>query len=331
MTTTAVDQFAWWRDALAGKNPPIHDGHPQPGYYKARRAKDQPWLPVAIWYRPGKNAGELGELVCRVASEMRDPLKMWSWVAKNPVDKESAKFAFEHGRWPDDAEDTPPPAGHNAPPRTLFEEIDAAVELAEQFRKATPKIETEEQANRAANIRDKLLDLRKKAETEHETEKRPHLEAGRAVDKKYKPVITAATDAVAPLRDLLTPWLVAKQKKLDEAAEAERKRLAAEEAERIAAQAKMHGMEIDPTEVAAEVAAKLEPAKPAKAQAGGARGSKTGLATVTYVEFHDYTAAVLDVQGKPEVRDAVARVCLTLLKAGIEVKGAKLAQRQEAR
>ncbi len=31
------NDYAYWRDALTGKFGPIHDGDPQPGFYRLRR------------------------------------------------------------------------------------------------------------------------------------------------------------------------------------------------------------------------------------------------------------------------------------------------------
>ena len=36
--------FAWWRDALAGRKPPIHDSDPQCGFYQRKLIKGGPFV-----------------------------------------------------------------------------------------------------------------------------------------------------------------------------------------------------------------------------------------------------------------------------------------------
>jgi hypothetical protein len=60
---------------------------------------------VVIWKRAG-------ELVCRVGDGMADVNETWLYCADNKVAKADALYAFENGRWPNDA---PPPLNHNEP------------------------------------------------------------------------------------------------------------------------------------------------------------------------------------------------------------------------
>jgi hypothetical protein len=47
--STARDLYAWHRSALAGDAPPIHDGLPEPGWYRRRLVKGGPFVPVRIY------------------------------------------------------------------------------------------------------------------------------------------------------------------------------------------------------------------------------------------------------------------------------------------
>ena len=60
------DAYSYWRDALAGVFGEVHDGDPQPGFYRTRFAKSAPWLPVAIW-------AEDGRVLCDVNGGSVDP------------------------------------------------------------------------------------------------------------------------------------------------------------------------------------------------------------------------------------------------------------------
>lgn len=89
-----------WRENLAGKNPPVHDGDPQPGYYRRRFREGRtygPWLPAAIYFDDGKLTAEVNGVIT-------DPIECWNWLAKNPISDDAYYFHKEHGRWPDAAE-----------------------------------------------------------------------------------------------------------------------------------------------------------------------------------------------------------------------------------
>lgn len=43
-----MQSHGWWLDALAGKEPPRHDGLPECGYYRMRHVKGGPWVPVQV-------------------------------------------------------------------------------------------------------------------------------------------------------------------------------------------------------------------------------------------------------------------------------------------
>lgn len=305
-----TDQFAYWRSALAGKPVDIHADNPQPGYYKARKGKGGPWQPVAIWHKDG-------QLIARIGGETADPSAIWTWCASNPVSKEDAKHAFEHGTFPGEI-------GHNSGDMSLAEEItDAAKQAAEWLAKS--KIADKVAADTAANMRARLLDLGKKADKERDERKRPHLEAGRKIDAEYKPLVEQATTAANTLRDALTVWMRAEEAKARAAAEAARKaeqeRIAKEQAERAAK------MAADPiaalTEPEPEPELRMSIQEPPKVQAGGQAGRKAGLRTVVRYEVEDYAAALAHVANHKDVIAAVEKACTAMAKAGATVPGVK--------
>ncbi|RJO66932.1 MAG: hypothetical protein C4523_10580 [Myxococcales bacterium] len=315
---TAVDPFVWWRAAIAGKPGPIHADKPECGFFKMRDGKDGPWQPVAIWIADGK-------MICRVGSKVRDAQAVWTYCAKNPIPKEAAKIAFDTGSFPGDAPETPA-IGDNSGDLSLAEQIKEYAAMALSWlRKTGVKDGTSKDV--AANYRAKLLEFRKQADAEREIEKRPHLEASRAVDAKFKPLIEEADAAANELRDALTVYMREEERKEREA----REKAWREEQERIAAERKRiedersKQMADDPiaalTSEEPELPMAPPPPEPVKVQAGGQRGRKTGLRTVTKYAVTDYEAALAHCKDHPTVREAVEKVCCAQAKAGAAVPG----------
>jgi hypothetical protein len=310
-----TDQWQWWREALAGKTQAIVESEPRSGYFKMRKGKDGPWLPVVIWEKDGA-------LVCRVADDVKDPHDVWTWCAGNPVAKEAAKQAFETGSWPGDV----PQIGDNSGTLSLPEEIDDATSQALQWL-TTSGVTDKVTADMAANYRARMLDLSKRADKQRETEKRPHDDAAKAVQAKWKPYVDKAADTAVRLRDALSKFLAAEEAKA---------RKAAEEAARIENEKRMAEFRRQQEEAAkaAATAPKDEPPlpleaptfvapEPVKIQAGGQRGKKASLRTLTKYEISDFDAALAHVKNSPDVRAAVEKVAFAQARAGATVPGVR--------
>lgn len=84
-------------------------------------------------------------------------------------------------------------------------------------------------------LMDEFRKAAKDADKERTTEKKPHLDAGKAVDAKWKPITEKADRGVSACKDALTPYRVEKQRKAD--AEAARLRAEAEAREAAAREA----------------------------------------------------------------------------------------------
>lgn len=314
------DQFQWWREALKGNAGAIHEDQPKSGYFKLKD-KAGTWQPVAIWEKDGA-------LVCRVAGETRDPMVIWTWCAKHPVSKEDARHAFDTGSWPGDV----PQIGDNSGTLTLTEEIaDTVSQALDWLGKSGIKDKTS--ADMAANWRSKLLDLGKQADKQRETEKRPLDEAAKAVQAKWKPSIDTAADAAARLRDALTSWMRAEEAKARAEAEAKRKqaedeaaRALVEHEKALAEAAARNAPPPEPVDVPLPLPAVEAP----KIQAGGQRGRKTGLRTLTVYDVTDYAAALAHVKDHADVRAAVEKVCRVMAKAGATVPGVTSREEQVA-
>lgn len=140
-----------------------------------------------------------------------------------------------------------------------------------------------------------LLDMARKAtkaaDDARADEKKPHLDASKAVDAKWKPIITAGELIVECCKKALTPWNIAEANR--KAAEAARARAEAEaeaEAMREAARAASGSLSDAEQLAQAEDAAKAAERVAKKAEKAASAG--LGLRTTYRAELTDPKAAV---------------------------------------
>lgn len=217
------NEYAYWQAALAGKKPPIHDGDPQTGFYRKRNKpfNGQPKAddPVAIWMDGGQFVALVGP---KNRSRTADAAEIWTWVADKPISYEDYTAAFEKNAWDKAIEGLAPVergVGHNNPPTDPFEDlksqIDNAVQQADQA--LSVDVTTKEQADRLANIKDRLLQLWKDAEAKRVEEKKPHDDAGKAVQAKWSPILDVADKAKKKLLARIDAWISAENKRIAQA------------------------------------------------------------------------------------------------------------------
>lgn len=227
-----ADKYQYWRDALAGNFGAASDGHPEAGFYRVRKHKGGPFQPVAIWF------DEDGKPIALRDGAIVDAEELWTWVCRAPITEELYHKIVAGEPWPDmdeavTASMAPPPAGHNAPPDE-FEVIKDQIEAALKGVKEYAEIADDEKQARAQSLRARLNELSGEADKTREKIKRPHLEAGKAVDAAWQPLVKAAKQGADMIRDAMGKWETAKARKAAEerrkAEEAERDRLAAIEA-----------------------------------------------------------------------------------------------------
>ena len=148
--------------------------------------------------------------------------------------------------------------GHNQPPphEEFRDRIDRLLNVANRWLKERPVILDEDMAAKCIDFLDQIAQEAKAVEEQRRTEKKPHDEAGRAVDGKYKPLVALLDTAKAMLKPRLTVWLNAKELRRQAAIrEAEAEAYAAiQEATRLKAEAEK-GASVQAA-VAAEEAAK---------------------------------------------------------------------------
>ena len=82
--------YAWWRAALAGLRPAVHEDEPQCGWFRTRLVRLGPWCPARVWLHQviDPETGELAEderLLCEVDGDRRNPARAWISIASNPI------------------------------------------------------------------------------------------------------------------------------------------------------------------------------------------------------------------------------------------------------
>ena len=299
-----MNVWQFWQDSLAGKAPEAKEGDIHQGFYRTRRLD-----PVAIWQSDGKWYGRIGTKDVRSEPDIAD---LFAQVCRSPVKHPDYKAKMEGAPWPDetalpareevatDSGDQQAPAGigHNSG-STLDQIMSDMAEWDAMARKlmASGPIADQATADKMSDIATKFGEFEKAATAEHKAEKEPHLNAGRAVDAKWKPVIDKASRAKSAAKTVVGEWLKAEKARLDEA-----KKLAAEAA----------GVEDAVVDIGT-------------ARAGQKRA--VVLKNRKVVEITDIKAAsaYLANMNEPvsEFVDVVRMLCGRLLAAGVQVPGAQ--------
>ncbi|BBU58547.1 hypothetical protein KU6B_48120 [Mameliella alba] len=219
---------------------------------------------------------------------------------------------------------TLPGMGHNAPPVFRQEVVDAHAAKASEFLDAAGEwleagaIETEERAAQLTDFITGLKAVKSKIEEDRKTDKKPHDDAGKAVQAAYKPLADKIDKALGKVNPLMGAYL--SKVEAEQRAEAERKRKEAEEAQRAAeekarqAQAR-HDVsgEYDAEEAqkAAEKAHKdADRAAKARPKASSATGGGRAISmrTVWTAELADMKAAFMQFADHPEVEAVLVRL-----------------------
>lgn len=347
------DVYAYWRAHIAGGKTvneldrlmlptigaTIPGENPQAGLYKVRLAKGEPYVLLQVWLtdaetgdaaRVWRDGLTIAGMIGKAVADERAIVDRWLFAL--PVSKDDAAYWREHGQWPGDAPALPSRT-HNQPTDPYAFILGEAHERIEQAKSRLDKPITDQTGcNMARNLQAEILALSKRADAMHEAEKRPHLEASRAVDRRYDFRATLIEWA-GKLRDTFGQWMAAEEARqraeLDRihkeqltAAEAERARIAAERAQL---------MEDDP--IAALTSPELQlpplPAAPMlpKVQSGGGTGRKAGLKNDWDVEIVDYRLAALQVIDDADVAIQVEKAIKRRVKAAkgnIDIPGCKI-------
>ena len=307
-----TDPWAWWQAALAGKAPPVHENEPQQGFYRV--AND----PVAIWF-------EAGEAVAMRRDREVDAGEVWTWACRKPTAHALYLSVMDGGEWPESIDKDvaaaagEPGIGHNSgePHELVLDEL-GTVERA--FRAWLAEIggavATDEQDAKVESYQKRLAELGKKAEATRDTLVRPHLEAQRAINATWKPVVTQIDEIRRGVGSTALPYRTAK-----EAARKEAERVAREEAARAA-------------QAAAKAAAEGREPPPPPPPPVAARPAKKGFREVKITVVTDLAAAcaflVANVPDPLDLEQVVRVMARRLIESGVPVPGVEVRTEQRA-
>lgn len=166
--------------------------------------------------------------------------------------------------------------------------------------------------------------LAKEIDQQRDSEKRPHLEAGRKIDATYKPLVETAETIQKKLRKTLEAYVVAREREAQKAAEEARR---AEEAARQEAEAQVE--EDDPflAATASTVDVKAAEAERKAAEAAALASSRVssaaggfaaaGLKTIRKAKVTDWAKLAMHYLDAHDVKTALEKL------ANQEIRGAK--------
>lgn len=170
-----------------------------------------------------------------------------------------------------------PGLGHNMPPAidAFSMALDDAYATAKDFLDGQP-VETQGQADAIGRIVGEVKRIKKDADEARKAEKEPHLEAGRAVDAKWKPLAERADTILTAAQKPLTAYLHKLAEEQREAAIKGREEAAAKAQEAIAASRAAEGS-IEAVERVRELEKAADKAAKEAARAGKAKAHVTGM------------------------------------------------------
>jgi hypothetical protein len=319
----------FWQRALA--NPkligtpelPLYNEHPEWGYYRARYENTAPWEPVQLWQ--GEDEGWVAMRAGQaVPTEKINTL--WTWCCRNPVSEEAYEKALAGGGWDDD-EPTITAArgvGDNSAgldeADVLRDQIDSAIAGI----KAYEKITTPEQEAKAQSLRARLLELSGQADKVREKLVRPHLDAQKAVNNKWQPLVKDSKAAADKVRAAIAAF-DDEQRRLRRIAEAEleEKRRAAEKEAREKAEAAGR-----PDLVETFVEAAVPPLPAPETKVKGSYGRAASKRVEIYVkEITDIDAVFAYMKEHKDVYEFLLGMANRAHKAGHTVPGVVLGER----
>lgn len=212
-----ADPYSYWRDALEGRFAPINELEPQLGVYRLKRGNE--WRPLMICEQDGMLWAIIGREGDSDAScDQTEVCERWVSAARYPVTKEAYAHFNVHGTWPGQL---PLLLGNNKPPADGPDALLGAMvekrEEADAWIKGR-KIVSKADADACEAWCNALADLKRKATTEHSTEKAPILKAQRECDRRWLDPIRDIETTVRTLKNAVTAFLLAEQRAREEAA-----------------------------------------------------------------------------------------------------------------
>jgi hypothetical protein len=195
-----ADAWHWWQEALAnpqeiGKSLTMTTT-PEQGFYKTRR-KNGPWEPVAIWW-------DTDHWEARRNERPVDADAIWEWCRGHPITYAAYEKAVAGDGWDEDDPTVASMIGHN-----IGDDLDALrdqIDSAKQGAEAYATIDSDDQAGKAQSLRARMNELAGTADKRREELKKPHFEAGKAIDKDWMPLVKDAKGVADLLRKAIETY-----------------------------------------------------------------------------------------------------------------------------
>lgn len=328
---TELNNETNWRRRLAGDKVDTFADEPAYGFYRVREHKGGRFVPIAYWYTEG------GELRCKLNGILIDndrAREIWPFASENPIAHDVYLKVLNGFDWPDIDKTVAEQVngrgiGDNNPPTdpvaVLKEQIESAQASVDQYK----EIADDETAAKAQSLRARLLELRGVAEKSHKKEKDPHLEAGRAVDRKWFPLRDLAEAGANAIRRALQAHedrkLQARRK-----AEAEAQRIANEAMRKAAEDAAKAAKKGKPA-VVPEPVPPPPPAPPPQTQIKGAYGKAASIGIKRVAVIVDQDKVYAAFKTRADVLDVLQRCAQQAIDAGYAVDGVNIEEKSNVR
>lgn len=244
MTKLRTEEPAWaswkfWQNALKGRAEKVPLGIVSRGFYAKLNRSTGISCPAAIWI---ENEGTpearkvaqigMGEKQVLDTSEAEEDFdtSTFAWIQRSPVTYEAYQHWMENREWP---EGHPLIPAKPLPARTAASgdnslhadpDAQASSEFKDQVEAALARlanfdvVATQESANGAQDLRNRLTALAREGEESHRAAKAPWLEGGRKVDGQWNPLIAQARAGAGKMKAAVAKWGAAEAAKRAEEA-----------------------------------------------------------------------------------------------------------------
>lgn len=180
--------------------------------FMRRKLRDGSFEPVSVWTEGEKVWAQEGS---RPAVEADALWIETALVWCKPIEESTYWAVMDGARWPDMPDETPATFSNLPadPFAALVAEIESERENVLAWLKDPQAIRDQETKDKAANWIDRVAKLEKRGDAMRVEEKRPHDEAAREVQQKFKPVLAKAAETVDALKRALAPYLKAERER----------------------------------------------------------------------------------------------------------------------
>lgn len=341
-----MPNYDYWQAALAGEKPRAIVDQCELGFYRKGvyqrdgrgNNKRVGWRPVAVFMNGDVMTARIGS-----ANESGDIVgdglgELWSYIAGNPISEEWYRAVAERGEpWPDAHDATKNKTGEpDHGPAPTIEAAAASVETPEQklareiseLSKGVSQygvIDSDTMAGQVLSLKNELTAEAGRLDKMREALVRPHIDAQKAINSQWNPVINQAKALCATLLGKIGVWEDTKRA-IARAAQEKNDREAREHAERVRA-AEDAGKPA-PAPLPAPVAPN---APPPSTQVSAAVGRKASVKVSKFVTKIDLDKAFAQFRNEPAVNACLIALAQRAVDAGLSVDGAIIEERSVVR